>query len=1074
MRVLVFLLFVSFSAAAQNSHPMYWKSRPPRAGYWQQDVHYNIAARLDEERHTIVAHQQLAYTNNSPDTLRFVFFHLFQNAFVEGSYLDKLQVEKKMVVKKGPYEQLGLGTTITNLQVNEKPVRSEIDNTIMKVYLPEPLLPGGTAQLTLDFTTYFDDGGTTRRRMKMYDAWGSKHYNGCQWFPKLAVYDAKFGWDTYQHFGKEFYGDFGTWDIALDLPSNYVVEATGALQNREEVLPEVLRKQLDMANFKTKKWDEAPSIITPYVKGQRKTWRYKAEQVHDFAWTADPSYRIATTYWKGIECVGIAQEPHAAGWQNSAAYVAKIIQTLSEDFGMYEYPKMVAADAADGMEYPMLTLDGGADPGYRGLLVHEIAHNWFYGMLGSNETYRAAMDEGFTQFATAWGLKRIEGESPLAGKPGPFFTRKVEPTTTMDARVMTPYILDALRQDEMPLNTHSDDFHNALGHENGYRQVYYKTATMLYNLQYTLGDSLFLQTMRNYVAQWKGAHPYFEDFKASVIGFTHMDLNWFFDEWFETTKTIDYSITGAKKVKGTDSFDVKLRRRGASQMPIRLTAFNKQGGSETYFIPNTWDVPAGTQNVLPKWFGWGQIQPRYTARVSAPGGLKEVVIDTSYRLADIYAPDNSFRPGLGLSRGVDVRFDWGRRLPLDRRRYRLALRPDVWYNAIDGVKAGIHLEGNYMQTLHQLEGTVWFNTHVAQWDEYHPFRSEGFYDKYLPISYTAQYVSPITRNYPKLQLVLQSRNLDGLQRHAGGLRWNVNDQNTLSVSAQTLFRSLNADFDYLLYPQEWQGRAARPNSSLNLDWNHRSSYRKGAGSYTLSLRAPFLAGNGPDAFNYGWAQAEAINRVAAGKLDLRTRLFARLGMGGNIPWESGLYLAGASPEELMDNKFLRAKGIAPTDWTGYSATTTNHLQQGGGLNLRGYAGYLVAQENGGKILLGYKGRSGVGGSAELDFDRLFKFTPKATRNWLHLDVYAFADAGSIQLSGYDSLNAYSNLQPTNVWSKVRADAGLGTALTIKKWGKFDKAKPLTIRFDVPAFLSHPPAGEEYFKFRYMVGIGRSF
>ena len=261
MRVLVFLLLLSFSATAQTSHPLYWKTRKPHAGYWQQDVKYNIAARLDEERHTIVAHQQLAYTNNSPDTLRFVFFHLFQNAFVKDSYLDKLQQEKKMVVKQGPYEQLGLGTTIENLQVNEKPVRTELDNTILKVYLPAPLVPGETAQITLDFTTYFDDGGTTRRRMKMYDAWGSKHYNGCQWFPKMAVYDAKFGWDTYQHFGKEFYGDFGTWDIALDMPSNYVVEATGALQNREEVIPEALRKQLDIANFKDKKWEEALLLL---------------------------------------------------------------------------------------------------------------------------------------------------------------------------------------------------------------------------------------------------------------------------------------------------------------------------------------------------------------------------------------------------------------------------------------------------------------------------------------------------------------------------------------------------------------------------------------------------------------------------------------------------------------------------------------------------------------------------------------------------------------------------------------------------------------------------------------------
>src|SRR5690606_26831434 len=227
-------------------------------------------------------------------------------------------------------------------------------------------------------------------------------------------------------------------------------------------------------------------------------------------------YRIATAYWNGIECVGIAQEPHAAGWQNSAQLVAKIIETFSNDIGMYAYPKMVAADAADGMEYPMLTLDGGSDPGYRGLLVHEIGHNWFYGMVGSNETYRAAMDEGFTQFLTAWGLNKIDGKFLKESPPKSTYRRKFyEPVDTRDRRVYNAYITTALKGEPLPLNTHSNDFNNALGHEGGYGMVYYKTATMLYNLQYVLGDSLFLATMQHYFHQWKMAHPYFEDFKTS-------------------------------------------------------------------------------------------------------------------------------------------------------------------------------------------------------------------------------------------------------------------------------------------------------------------------------------------------------------------------------------------------------------------------------------------------------------------------------------------------------------------------------------------------------------------------------
>jgi aminopeptidase N len=527
----------------KESNPLGWHLRKPHAAYWQQDVHYTIAARIDEVENSITATENLEYVNNSPDTLREVFFHLYQNAFINVSYLRNLEKSNGVKARLGAREAAGLGIGITGLTVNGQTPVLELDNTILKVTLPGPLLPGASATFAMYFKTWYDRG-TTRRRMQMYPAWGFMHYNGCQWYPKMCVYDQHSGWNTDQHLGKEFYGDFGTFDVSLDFPSNYVVEATGAIQNRNEVLPADLRAKLDIKNFAQKKWDETPSIITPYVKGERKVWRYKADNVHDFAFTADPSYRIATAYWKGIECVGIAQEPHAAGWQNSAELVAKIIQTFSEDIGMYGYPKMVAADASDGMEYPMLTLDGGRDPGYRGLLVHEIGHNWFYGMVGSNETYRAALDEGFTQFLTAWGLRKIDGDTVRVGKPKGWYRRRFapEPQLVQDRTVEHAYITDAANRNELPLETHSDNFHSALNHDGGYRQVYYKTATMLYNLEYTLGDSLFQRAMQHYFDQWKFAHPYFEDFRQSIIDYTGVNLNPFFDQWLITTKTIDYSV----------------------------------------------------------------------------------------------------------------------------------------------------------------------------------------------------------------------------------------------------------------------------------------------------------------------------------------------------------------------------------------------------------------------------------------------------------------------------------------------------------------------------------------------------
>src|SRR5690606_34120880 len=184
---------------------------------------------------------------NSNDTLREVFFHLYQNAFVKGAYTESLMRANQIKPRFGNYESNGLGIQVKDVKINNQPAAVEIDYTIMKVILPQALLPSSSISISMDFVSFFDMG-STRRRMKMYPAWGFMHYNGCQWFPKICVYDAKFGWDTYQHIGKEFYGNFGIYDVTLDFPSNYIVEASGMLQNRAEVLPPDLRAQLDLKN----------------------------------------------------------------------------------------------------------------------------------------------------------------------------------------------------------------------------------------------------------------------------------------------------------------------------------------------------------------------------------------------------------------------------------------------------------------------------------------------------------------------------------------------------------------------------------------------------------------------------------------------------------------------------------------------------------------------------------------------------------------------------------------------------------------------------------------------------------
>jgi hypothetical protein len=1069
----VAILFIaSFSFAqpantyrtAENQY--YWKNRKPFDGYWQQDVHYKIKADIDEKADVIQATEELTYWNNSPDTLSFVYFHLYQNAFQPGSYTDKLHRANDYPVRYGHNEAEGLGTKISKIRVNDQEVKTELDNTILKVFLPASLKPGASIKFNVDFQTWFDEGGSIRRRMKMFKTFGYKHYDGVHWYPRISVYDRKQGWDTDQHLTREFYGDYGTFDVEITLANNFILDATGMLINKEEALPQSLRDSIDIRRFKDKPWESRPTfIIKP--DGKRKTWKFHAENVHDFAFTADPTYRMDEVIWNGILVRAMVQEQHASRWQSAAAFTASVIKTYSEDFGMYGYPKMVVCDAQDGMEYPMLTLDGGFEPDFHALIAHEVGHNWFFGMVGSNETYRAMMDEGFTQFLDSWACMKLDGPYIVSRfqPKSPYIRKYLKPSLTINTEVYNRYLFEAAKGDETTINTHSDHFNGALRHGGGYGQVYSKTATMLWNLQYVLGDELFQKCMQHYFNQWKFCHPYPEDFRNSVIQFSHVDLNWFFDEWIETAQTIDYAVKGASKGKEKDEYIITIKRKGRMQMPIDFTVTSNDNKSYNYYIPNTWFEKKTQATILPRWIGWDKLQPEYKAHVIIPGGIKDVIIDTTYRLADVYMLDNSLKTP--ITNNFDSRVyntpDW--------RHYELFSRPDFWYNGYDGVKLGVHMNGNYLNYRHVFDANVWFNTGLFQ----QPLPAGSEINKYDLISWRISYKTATDRLVKHSDIFASSKFLDGLMSYTLG--FDIHDKtgkNIWSVFYKSMLRPQGSSLTYLLYPAEWTQNEF--NNTLNTAFIHSYAYKHGSGSFNLALRSSSLGSN----YDYSTISLTQINKQDLGKkLKFLSRFFVQWGTGTNFPSESSLYLAGGNPEDLMDSKFTRSIGFVPTDWTGYGATT-NHFQNGGGLNLRGYAGYLTPRlmSDGTERYL-YKGTGGVSISGELEFQKLFagalhswrkapvfnRFFTKIN-NTFSVQTYLFGDAGSIN---------YNIGHETPALSDIRADAGIGTALTIKHWGPLQLASPLTLRFDMPLFLNITPAQDpDYFQFRWVVGISRSF
>ncbi|HSZ71311.1 MAG TPA: hypothetical protein VK750_01460, partial [Cytophagaceae bacterium] len=422
----------------QNKY--YWKNKKTDAGYWQQDVHYKIHASLDDSAQVLDARfYELTYWNNSPDTLKELFFHIYQDAFRPGSYYHELSEENHVKVKFGKKEEKGLTTLVSQVTINGQLLKIIQDNTVFKVILPEVLVPGDSVKVNMSFKTWFDTG-SMRRRMATYKEFDNQHFNGVHWYPTVCVYDAHSGWNTDQHLDKEFYNNFGTFDIALELPHEYICEGTGDIVNYKEVLPDSLRIALDLKNFAKKPYNEKPSVIIPKEKGKTKTWIFHAENVHNFAFTADPSYRIGQLEWQGIKVITMAQEQHASLWQQSGPFTLRVIQIYSRDFGPYVWPKIIIADAKDGMEYPMLTLDGGTYPQHQGLLAHEVGHMWFYGMLGSNETYRASLDEGFTQFLTVWALDDINGKIRQRKGNNKFISKYIDPIDNQFLNLYLPYL----------------------------------------------------------------------------------------------------------------------------------------------------------------------------------------------------------------------------------------------------------------------------------------------------------------------------------------------------------------------------------------------------------------------------------------------------------------------------------------------------------------------------------------------------------------------------------------------------------------------------------------------------------
>lgn len=590
--------------------------------YYQQQADYKMNIDVDVKNYQYTGHQQITYTNNSPDTLSVFYFHLYWNAFQPNSMMDqKLQelsktADKRMITPEGTSRisllknnEIGY-QKIKSLKQEGIPVKYTVEETILKVQPAKPILPHTTTQFEMEWTSQIP---TIIRRAGRNNVEGVD-LTMTQWYPKVVEYDYE-GWHTFDYISREFQGVFGNYNVTIAIDQNYIIGASGALQNPKDV-----KGYLTDAK--------------PMVKKNKTQWIFKAENIHDFAWAADPDYSVDSISISNGPLVYLIYQNNGQTkyWHQAKPYIKKYFALMKENFGAYPYPTYSFIQGGDGgMEYGMCSMILGNAKSLEsliGLMFHEASHSWFQHILASNESMRAWLDEGFTSYAEHRMMAKILPES-AKNYPNPHIN-SVELYT----------VFNKSGQEEV-MGIFSDHFKTNKGYSTA---AYIKGELFLLQLEYIVGKQTFSKIMKNYFDTWKFKHPTDRDFIHIAQKISGMDLKWYWNYMTYTTRSIDYAIKSVEK-KGENT-KVTLENLGNFPMPIDVYVTYTDGSKQIYNIPlnmmhNYKKQESDLNQInLPYW-KWTQKEYEFSLNVS-PENIKTIEIDATYRMADINRENNIY------------------------------------------------------------------------------------------------------------------------------------------------------------------------------------------------------------------------------------------------------------------------------------------------------------------------------------------------------------------------------------------------------------------------------------------------
>jgi hypothetical protein len=614
-------------------------SQPDR---WQQRVKYSMDVDMNVSDNRFTGKQRLEYTNNSPDTLRRVFYHLYWNAFQPGSMMDSRSRELgRILVNERPDWDFRVRDRILNLRPDEigyqkvislkmngisQPYR--VEETILEVNLSKPILPRTTVVFEMDFEAQVP---LQIRRSGRDNPQTTVRYSMSQWYPKICEYDYE-GWHPTPYVAREFYGVWGDYDVRISIDKTYILGGTGYLQNTNQI-----GYGYEPAGTK---------VIRP--AGAKLTWHFIAPNVHDFMWAADPGYKHLVRNIPNGPVIHVLYKnkindpKQDTAWIQVADAAVMVLPFIEKNFGKYPYKQYSFIHGGDGgMEYPMSTLLAG--PGLGGAF-HEWMHSWYQGMLGTNESLYAWMDEGFTSYATA----QIEGfYYPIQLQLHP--ENKGLAQYVERLKQQKPYLhFDAYQNYfalvksglEEPLSTHADHFNTNFAYG---ISSYSKGEMFLVQLGYILSDSVRDLVLHEYYRLWRFKHPNAADFMRVAEKVSGLQLDWFKEYWISTTKTIDYGIDSLWEEGGRTR--IRLKMTGKMPMPVDVLMQYEDGSQEMVNIPQYLmfgGKPSEDHSIT--WTReepWKWTSPTYVFDVTHRlTEIKSIEIDPSERMADINRKNN--------------------------------------------------------------------------------------------------------------------------------------------------------------------------------------------------------------------------------------------------------------------------------------------------------------------------------------------------------------------------------------------------------------------------------------------------